>query len=66
MGLLSNNILPALFISPLKNVEIICGMGVLTGQPVLHNGFLQFKHLFASAITLCAMIFSLYNSKIKA
>lgn len=31
--------------------DIISGMGVFTGHPCLHSGFLQFKHLFPSAIT---------------
>ena len=30
------------------NKEITCGIGVLMGQPCIHKGFLQLRHLFAS------------------
>ena len=59
-GLLSNTFCPASFISPLKNSLIISAIGVPTGQPIWHFGFLQSKHVCAEFI-ICCIVFSLKN-----
>ena len=48
MGLFWKSICPASLILFSLNNEITCGIGVLMGQPCIHRGFLQLRHLFAS------------------
>ena len=45
---LLNKISPASSIFPSKNIWIIVGISVFTGHPSLQNGFLHFKHRWAS------------------